>query len=314
MTEIPADPPKSPRRFSSSESATLRRVRVDEAAAGAYPHRLSVSGIIGLIDAGVSAADVADSPAVLNAAALLAFRDNGHDVADADYADRFFDPGLLAEEGVPASIANSYPSHFTEVDVARLHHAGATPDQALSYPASWESSEIAAFVSHGVTPDQAETWQEIVGVPADAIAKCVKAGADPREISRFVEVVGAVVRAPDHTLVNMALDSTRLHDPEAVRDDLLTVAIRSIDATDEAPEHKTALAETLEQIVRRGGELSTSIPNSWNRRRVLHVGPVDQARATLAVSPDEPLRFNDGEIDLDDGVREVRRYCAGLTA
>ena len=72
------------------------------------------------------------------------------------------------------------------------------------------------------------------------------------------------------------------------------------------------IAAALHQIVERGGELSTSIPDSWNRSRVLRVGP--EGGATLAVSPDQPLRFNDGEIDLVDGVREVRDYRDALPA
>ena len=90
------------------------------------------------------------------------------------------------------------------------------------------------------------------------------------------------------------------------------IAIRSIDLSDGDPEQKAEISSALHQIVERGGELSTSIPDSWNRSRVLRVGP--EGGATLAVSPDQPLRFNDGEIDLVDGVREVRDYRDALPA
>jgi len=292
----------------------LRRVRMDEQVAAAYPHHLTVAGIVALADAGVEPADVVDAASVLSAAGILAFRADGHSLDDADYSDRFFDAGLLAEEGVPASIANAYPDRFSELDVARFHRAGATPEGIADFPAEWTPNEIASLVAQGVTPAQAQAWYDVPGVPAEAIAACVESGAEPAAVARFIDVVGQAVRAPNRTLVTMALDSARIEEPEAVRSDLLTLAIRSIDLSDGDPEQKAEISSALHQIVERGGELSTSIPDSWNRSRVLHVGPEGGARATLAVSPDQPLRFNDGEIDLVDGVREVHDYRDALPA
>lgn len=290
----------------------LRRVRMDEGTAGEYPHHLTVAGIVALADAGVEPVEVAAASPVLTAAGILAFRAHGHAYDDADYSDRFFDASLLADEGVPASVANAYPGRFSEVDVARFHNAGATPERVADYPDDWSPNDIADLVGGGVTAAQAMTWYDVPGVPPAAIAACVESGAEPATVARFIDVVGQAVRAPERTLVTMALDSARIDEPEAVRSDLLTLAIRSIEASDEDQEQKTKIAAVLEQIVARGGELSTSIPDSWNRSRVLHVGPEGSARATLAISPDQPLRFNDGEIDLVDGVREVNDYCAAL--
>ena len=312
VTEFEADPPETTRRFSSSESAILRRVRIDEADAAHYPEHFPVSGVVSLIEAGIPAADVGGLSSSLNAAALIAFRDKGHSFSDTDYNERFFDPGLLAEEGVPASAANAYPDRFTELDVARLYTSGATADVTNEFAVAWDSAQIASLVGRGVTAAEADGWRDVV--PADSIADCVRAGVEPEAVARFIQIVGETVRTSDDVLVSMALDNDRLDDPEGFRSDLLAVAIRSVDTTDDAVEDKETIVLVLTEIVERGGQISTTIPNSWNRRRVLHIGPADEASAVLSIAPDQPLLFSDGEIDLDAGLRSVKQYCADLTS
>ncbi len=300
------------RAFSSIESSVLRRARIDEADASGYPDHVPVKGIVELIAAGVAPEVVASADPALSATAVVAFLGAGHALDDTDYDARFLDPKILSEQGIPASMANAYPSSMNEVDVLRLHDVGATPDVATPFGDDWPVEDVAALVSAGVSADEARPFRTTSFVPSDAIAGCLRAEVEPEVLDRWLEVVGPAVRTSSRTLVTMALENDRLGDPERFRDELLRVAIASIDSTDTPEPQRGKIVDALLAILGRGGDISTSVPSPWNRQRLLHVGPPVHERAVVTVLPDEPVRFAYGAVDLDRGLAALQAYAAEL--
>lgn len=312
VTDIGADVDPLVRHFSSSELAVLRRARVAEHDAVAYPARLSVMGIVELIAAGIAPDTSRSASPMLSAAAIIAFEAAGLSLEDTDYHERFLDPRVLAEQGVPATMANAFPDDLTEADVIRLHDSGATPDTVSGFGDDWSADDISRLIATGVSPADALPYVDTAFIPADAVAVCVRSGVDASRLDRWIETVGPAVRTSARTLIDMALDDDRLSDPEGFRDALLRTAVGSIDHCDTPEAQKRAATDALMAIVESGGQISTSVPSAWNRQRVLHVGPPLHEHVVLTVQPGEPIRFSYGGIDIDEGLLALQAYSAEL--
>jgi hypothetical protein len=108
--------------------------------------------------------------------------------------------------------------------------------------------------------------------------------------------------------VQTALASRRLDDPVGFRFDLLRVAARSLLSASDTPERLRALVHLLLDVVNGSGALSTTIPDSWTRERLLFVGPDGDEVVSIAVLPDEPLQFCYGDIGFDEAFGRISTY------
>ncbi|MGI9606063.1 MAG: hypothetical protein ACR2P0_07995 [Acidimicrobiales bacterium] len=307
MAAVPVD-----RDFSGSELAVLRDLKVDPSVARPYPERFGVRGVAELVAAGVPADAVRSIDPLLTPSAIVAFLALGVALDDTEYEERFFDAAMLADAGVSASMANAYPADFSEIDVVRLHDAGATPDDVASFTATWDPVDIARLVAAGVTAAEAEPFLATAFIPTESIATCCRAGVEPAALDSWLEVVAPAVRTESRILVSMALDQTRLDEPERFRDALLAHAIESVALSENAPADVTAVANALEQVVRRRGEISTTIPSSWNKQRILHVGPPTDEVAEVSVMPGQPIRFSYGDVSIGEGIENLEAYATQL--
>lgn len=300
------------RDFTSCERTVLRARSVDEFVAARYPGWLSAKGICDLVDAGVSETIAYDASPSLSAAAILGFLVAGADLLDVDYDDRFIDPNFLADAGISASVANAYPRHLTEIDMVRLSAAGFGPRDCESLNPTWNISEVVKLAATGVEPDQASAFTGIAGLPPEMVGECVRARVDADQLSEWLRVVGPAIRTNPAALVQTALASKRLDDPVGFRFDLLRVAARSVlqSAGDDAS-HRP-LVNALLDVIHRGGELSTTIPDSWTRERLLFVGAGNAEVVSITLIPDEPLQFDFGETELGTAIHRITAYADSL--
>jgi len=250
---------------------------------------------------------------MLSASAIIGFLVAGADLTDVDYDDRFTDPRFLADAGISASVANAYPRHLTELDMVRLKAAQFGPRDCDTLDPSWNISDVVALAATGVGVQQASAYSGIDGLPPEMLGECVRAQADPVQLAEWLRIVGPSIRTNPSALVQTALASKRLDDPTGFRFDLLRVAARSVlrAADDETP--KQTLANALLDVLHLGGELSTTIPDSWTRERLLFVGPGANEVLCIAVVPDERLQFDYGETAYGSAIDRLTAYSTSLT-
>ena len=290
----------------------LRMRRIDEFAASGYPGRLSAKGICDLIDAGIPP-DVAHAAApLLTATAIIGFLRAGAELTDVDYDERFTDPRFLAEAGISASVANAYPRHLDEVDMARLKAADFGPRDCESLTPGWSVPDVVALANIGVGVHEASAYAGIAGMPAEMLGECVRAGVDPDELAEWLRVVRPAIRTNPSALVQTALASKRLDDPVGFRFDLLRVAARSVLRAADDEMSSRALANALLDVLHQRGDFSTTIPDSWTRERLLFVGPEADEVLAIAVVPDEFLQFDYGERTLGESIELVTEYARSL--
>lgn len=300
------------RGFSASERSVLRTRRIDEYAASAYPGQLSAKGICDLIEAGVAPEVAHGAARLLSATAIIGFLRAGADLTDVDYDERFNDPRFLAEAGISASVANAFPRHLSEIDMVRLTCAGFGPRDCESLDPAWPVTDVIALANVGMGVHQAAAYAGIAGVPAEILGECVRAGVNPSQLAEWLRVVGPAIRTNPVALVQTALASKRLDDPVGFRFDLLRVAARSVLRAADDELSARALTDALLDIVHRRGQLSTTIPDSWTRERLLFVGPPANEVIAIAVVPDEFLQFDYGERTFGEAMEQITEYAGSL--
>ncbi len=304
-------PPDERRTFTSCERAVLKGRRLDEGVASRFPSHLSAVGICDLVEAGVPASVAATAPSFLSARAIVGFLRARADLDDIEYDERFFDPRFLADSGIPASIANSYPHHLDEIDVARLHEAGFGPRDSEAIPPGRPVADVVKLAAAGVTSADIERFGQVAELSPGMLGRCVQAGVDPGALDSWLTHVGPSIRTDPATLVQVALASKRVDDAEGFRFDLMRVAARSVLAA-EGGERLRPVVDRLLQVLQLGGELSTTIPDSWTRERLLFVGPAGGEACSIVVIPDEPLVFDYGDLEEAGALERIDRYIDTL--
>lgn len=300
------------RSFTTCERAVLKSRRVDEEVASQFPARLSAVGVCDLVAAGVPSSVASTAAGSLSAKAILCFLRAGSDLQDVEYDQRFYDPSFLADSGVAASVANAYPHHLDEIDVVRLHEAGFGPRDSESIPPSHAIANVVKLAASGVSAADVERFGDVADVPPEMLARCVKAGLDSAQLARWMSEVGPIIRTNPATLVQVALASKRIDDPEGFRFDLLRVAARSVLATDGPEATLRPIVDRLLRVLQSNGHMSTTIPDSWTRERLLFVGPDRDEVCVIAVTPNEPLSFDYGELDQAEALERIDRYIEAL--